>query len=140
MPITGTHPLSRIPLLCGAAPLRSLDDVPVYARPFMKKFFGVDNPIHDVDMSDKAGIKKLVSSGAQEFAKLKKAIIAEHEPGGALLAGLAERMPALERTHPLATQIALLAFDQVKWIELSDALIEVIERERTESGRRSRQQ
>lgn len=46
------------------------------------------------------------------------------------LGGLAERMPALERTHPLATQIALLAFDQVNWVELCEALIEVIEKER----------
>jgi hypothetical protein len=54
------------------------------------------------------------------------------------LTGLAERMPLLEKTHPLASQIALLAFDEVDWGELSEALIEVIEREGSEGGAETR--
>ncbi len=55
------------------------------------------------------------------------------------LRGLAERVPSLRKTHPLAAQIALLAFDQVDWVELSEALSGVIERERaTAVGRTKR--
>ena len=54
------------------------------------------------------------------------------------LTGLAERMPLLEKTHPLASEIALLAFDEVNWVELSEALIEVIEREPSGRVRKSR--
>ncbi len=54
------------------------------------------------------------------------------------LTGLAERMPLLEQTHPLASEIALLAFDEVNWVELSEALIEVIEHEPSGRARKSR--
>jgi hypothetical protein len=61
---------------------------------------------------------KAISSGVPFHRELERAF----------LAGLAERMPLLQRTHPLATEIALLAFDEVDWTELSEALIRRIER------------
>lgn len=62
--------------------VKALGSVPKYAQSFLTKLFGVDNPMHDVDLSDAATIKKLVGQGAADYAKLHAAIIEDFKKGG----------------------------------------------------------
>lgn len=62
--------------------LKEVKDLPKYARSFLQEHFGVDNPMHDIDMSDKAGIKRLVADGAKKFEVLRAAIIEDYQKTG----------------------------------------------------------
>lgn len=62
--------------------LKEHKDLPKYARSFLQEHFGVDNPMHDIDMADKAGIKKLVAEGAKKFEALRTAIIEDYQKTG----------------------------------------------------------
>lgn len=41
----------------------------------LKKYLGVDNPIHDIDLSNKVGIKKLISEAGKTFEALEQVIL-----------------------------------------------------------------
>lgn len=62
--------------------LKEIKDLPKYAKSFLQEHFGVDNPMHDIDMTDKAGIKKLVADGAKKFETLRAAIIEDYQKTG----------------------------------------------------------
>lgn len=46
-----------------------------YLKPHLKKYLGVDNPIHDADISDKVTLKKLVKDAGRVFEDLEQAIL-----------------------------------------------------------------
>lgn len=41
----------------------------------LKRYLGVDNPIHDIDLSNKVGIKKLISEAGKMFEELEQTIL-----------------------------------------------------------------
>jgi len=41
----------------------------------LKKYLGVNNPIHDIDLSNKVGIKKLISEAGKAFESLEQEIL-----------------------------------------------------------------
>jgi len=48
--------------------------IPKYLKAHMKMFLGVDNPIHDIDLSDRKGVKKMVENLAKHAQSLMVAI------------------------------------------------------------------
>jgi hypothetical protein len=62
--------------------LKEVKELPKYARSFMSQYYGVDNPMPDLDLTDKAGIKRLVAAGAKQFEALRTAIIDEYKSSG----------------------------------------------------------
>lgn len=59
-----------------------LDGLSKSENKFLKKFLGVNNPIHDVELTDTATIKKLISNAAKDFDQLREAIIEDYEKHG----------------------------------------------------------
>ena len=54
---------------------------------WLKKYLGVNNPIHDIELSDSAGIKKLITAAAKDFDALRKQIIEDYKKNGSREAG-----------------------------------------------------
>lgn len=46
-----------------------------YLKPHLKKFLGVDNPIHDIDLTNKVGIKKLIQDSGRMLEDLEQTIL-----------------------------------------------------------------
>jgi hypothetical protein len=69
---------------------KSVDSLGGYSKAenkFLKKYLGVNNPIHDIELTDSAGIKKLITTAAKDFDALKKAIIEDFQKNGSKEAG-----------------------------------------------------
>lgn len=69
---------------------KSVDSLGGYSKAenkFLKKYLGVNNPIHDIELTDSAGIKKLITTAAKDFDALKKAIIEDFQKSGSKEAG-----------------------------------------------------
>ena len=49
---------------------------------FLKEFLGVNNPIHDIELTDSAGIKKIIVNADKKFQKLRTAIIEDFKKNG----------------------------------------------------------
>jgi hypothetical protein len=49
---------------------------------FLKQFLGVNNPIHDIELTDSAGIKKIIASADKQYKKLREAIIEDFKKNG----------------------------------------------------------
>lgn len=62
--------------------VEGLDGYSKAENAFLKKYLGVNNPIHDIELTDTAGIKKLITTAAKDFDKLKDAIIEDYEKHG----------------------------------------------------------
>ena len=46
-----------------------------YLKPHLKKYLGVDNPIHDIDLSNKVGITKLIKDAGKLIEDLEQTIL-----------------------------------------------------------------
>lgn len=47
-------------------------------KEFVSKFFGVGNPFNEVDISNKAAVRRMVNDGLKEYKKFKEAIIDDY--------------------------------------------------------------
>jgi len=81
--------------------VKGLDDLGQHLKPWLIKYLGVNNPIHDHDLSDREGIKKLVLDAAKEMAEMEKAILKKH--GIAVDGAPAARKPEASGTPKVAT-------------------------------------
>ena len=63
--------------------VESNKDVPKEYRPFLNEFMGVDNPINEVDLTDKAAIKKISKDAAKKLIDFEQVIIKRYRDGKA---------------------------------------------------------
>jgi len=61
--------------------VKSAKEVPAEYRPFMSEFLGVDNPINDVDISDKAAVRRLAKEGIGKLQAFEQAVIKRYRDG-----------------------------------------------------------
>jgi len=61
--------------------VKSAKEVPAEYRPFMSEFLGVDNPINDVDISDKAAVRRLAKEGIGKLQSFEQAVIKRYRDG-----------------------------------------------------------
>lgn len=55
--------------------------LPAEYRPFAAEFLGVDNPINDIDLGDKAGVKRITKSGVKKLMDFEQVIIKRYLKG-----------------------------------------------------------
>lgn len=56
-------------------------DVPKEWRPYVAEFMGVDNPIHEVDIEDRAAVRKLAKAGVAKMQKFANMVIKQYADG-----------------------------------------------------------
>ena len=56
-------------------------DVPVEYRKFLGEFLGVGNEINEVDLDDKAGVKRVAKAGAKKLQEFEQAVIKRYLKG-----------------------------------------------------------
>jgi len=56
-------------------------DVPKEWRPFVAEFMGVDNPINEVDIEDRAAVRKAAKSGVDKMVRFARLIIDGYAKG-----------------------------------------------------------
>lgn len=61
--------------------VKSAKEVPAEYRPFISEFLGVDNPINDVDISDKAAVRRLAKEGVTKMQAFEQAVIKRYRDG-----------------------------------------------------------
>jgi hypothetical protein len=64
---------------------KSVDGLEGLTKPeakFVKKYLGVNNPIHDIELTDSKGITKLIHTAAKDYQALKDSIIEDYEKNG----------------------------------------------------------
>lgn len=55
--------------------------IPKEYRPFLSEFLGVENPINEVDIEDRAAVRKLTKEGIKKLQKFEQAIIKRYRDG-----------------------------------------------------------
>lgn len=58
-------------------------DLPTEYHPFLKEFLGVDNEINEVDLNDKAGVKRIAKAGAKKLLEFEQLAIKRYLKGKA---------------------------------------------------------
>jgi hypothetical protein len=66
--------------------------VPSEYRPFLSEFLGVDNPINDVDIEDKAAVRRLSKEGIKKMQAFEQAVIKRYRDGKI-------KIPAVSKTE-----------------------------------------
>ena len=56
-------------------------DLPAEYRPFLKEFLGVENEINEVDLNDKAGVKRIAKAGAKKLLEYNQLVIKQYLKG-----------------------------------------------------------
>lgn len=56
-------------------------EVPKEQKAFTLKFFGVGNPVNDIDITDKKAIKRLIEEGNKDLENFKQSVIKEYLDG-----------------------------------------------------------
>lgn len=56
-------------------------DLPAEYRPFLKEFLGVENEINEVDLNDKAGVKRIAKAGAKKMQGFEQLVIKRYLKG-----------------------------------------------------------
>ena len=61
--------------------IKSAKDLPESYRPMFRKFMGIKNPVNEVDITDKAAIRRLTKSSMKDFADFAQTIIKDYRAG-----------------------------------------------------------
>lgn len=56
-------------------------DIPKEWRPFVAEFMGVDNPINEVDIEDRAAVRKITKAGVNKMKQFANLIIKQYADG-----------------------------------------------------------
>lgn len=63
------------------AAIEGAKDVPKSWRPFIAKFMGVNNPVNEIDIEDRATVRRLTKDGVKEMSKFAQAVIKDYRDG-----------------------------------------------------------
>lgn len=55
--------------------------IPKEYRPFLSEFLGVENPVNEVDIEDRAAVRKIAKNGIKKFAAFEQAVIKRYRDG-----------------------------------------------------------
>jgi hypothetical protein len=61
--------------------IKSAKDLPKEYQPFVSEFMGVDNPINEIDITDKAAIRRLTKAGIAKITAFEQAVIKRYRAG-----------------------------------------------------------
>lgn len=73
-------------------------DVPKSWRPFVSEFMGVDNPINEVDIEDRAAVRKLTKAGIKKMVGFANLVIKEYRDGKV-------KIPSVASSQVVSTEI-----------------------------------
>ncbi len=77
-------------------------DVPKEYRSFLNEFMGVNNPINEVDLNDKAAIKKISKDAAKKLMDFSQLVIKQYRDGKAVVPKMTS---AAETSSPAPVKI-----------------------------------
>lgn len=60
---------------------KNAKELPKEYRPFLSEFMGVDNPINEVDITDKAAVRRLTKDGVKKLLAFEQAVIKRYRDG-----------------------------------------------------------
>jgi hypothetical protein len=69
-------------------------DLPKAYRPMLRKFMGIDNPINEVDITDKAALRRLTKSGIKEMTAFAQQVIKDYRAGKTKIPNVDPIVPA----------------------------------------------
>lgn len=61
--------------------IKTIDDLPAAYHDHLTKFLGIDNEIHEIDLNDKASIKRIAKAYAKEIMELEQVMIKRYLKG-----------------------------------------------------------
>lgn len=73
--------------------ISSAKELPKEYRPFLSKFMGVDNPINEVDITDKAKVRRLTKDGVKDLLKFEQEVIKRYRAGKTEIPKVTETEP-----------------------------------------------
>ena len=79
------------------------ESVPEQYRPFLAEFLGVDNPINEIDLADKAAINKITASAVKKLQKFQQLVIKDYKAGKTTVPDITPSTPASKTTKPIKT-------------------------------------
>lgn len=76
----------------------SAKELPKEYRPFLTEFMGVDNPINEVDITDKAAVRRLTKDGVKKLLAFEQAVIKRYRAGKTEIPKVTDTEPAPGKT------------------------------------------
>jgi len=74
--------------------IKSSKDLPEAYRPMLRKFMGIDNPVNEVDITDKAALRRLTKAGIKDMTAFAQQIIKDYRDGKTKIPNVTPTEPA----------------------------------------------